>query len=177
MNRVLAPDDQRGFIARSQFPRFCVNIDQTKGRALVRLESPISLERCMNTVAKNSTSQGGGIDYIAALYRIGLCRQGYGFAISAGYGEREAVCISCGKCQRRTVDRQHERRTSKAENFLWVDRVQRRQLRRLDRRECNHQYRHGAVEGRRRIERQGELVFALRGQRRNILILRSAKRI
>ena len=89
---------------------------------------------------------------------------------------REVVRVAGGKRQGSPIDRQHQGSAPCTENFLWIHRVQRRQLCRFDRRQRNDQHRHGTMKGRSRVERQRQLVASRGGQGRDVLILRRAKR-
>ena len=85
--------------------------------------------------------------------------------------------IGGGKHQRSSLGGQHQFRPLRAVHLFGIDGVERRHLRRLDRRQRGHQDRLGIVKRGRRVEFERKLIALLGGQRGNVLVLRGVKGI
>ena len=121
--------------------------------------------------------QSGRVDHQATLHRISLGGQVDGLMILRAQTQRHLMCIVRGENQRRALNRHDQACLSGAQRCFGVHCMQRRRLRSLDCRQRRHQHRFRIVERRRGVQCQGELIPMLRGQRRNVLILRGAKGI
>ncbi len=93
-----------------------------------------------------AAADSGRIHHEAALLRVRSRGQLDRLAVAARQAEVQVVRIARGEHQRRALDRQDERALARAVDFLGVDRMQRRRLRRLDGRQRGHEHRLRVVE-------------------------------
>ncbi len=98
-------------------------------------------------------------------------------ALLACQGQLDVMRVSRGEHQRCAFDGQDERVLASAVNLLRIDRMQRRELGRFDRRQGGDQHRFGIMEGRRCVQTQIEVLAAERAKGRDIHVTRGAKRI
>ena len=175
MNGLLPARDQRRRIAQAELPRLSVWIHEVKNGSVVLFKSPIAVHGALHIVIQMRCGQSAGADGKATLHRVGFHRKLDCLVILRGQAQRHLMGIVSGEHQRCAFHGQDQIGLGGAQQLLGIDGMQRRHLRLLDGRQRGDQNRFGVMEGRRCVQCQCELVAMQRGQRRNVLILRSAK--
>ena len=141
VHRVFSAHDQRVLVGRCQGPLLRMSAGEMKGWSFERLKTPIAMQRSGHGGSQLLRIQDFRVEDKSALHGIGRCWNVNALASLVLHSQNKIMRIASGKNIRRSHHREHQWLGLCAQGVLGIDRMDHREVCRLDCGQPHHQHR------------------------------------